>query len=105
MYTPVEGMGRLAVELAKGRWGDETLFRNVRMRELIKTLGDAGASQPARSGESVSAAVVVLSCPCSSEPQNCRNFSGLIYFRHQNLCLIIIGVVIYPLRGTFVLID
>ncbi|EMD34758.1 hypothetical protein CERSUDRAFT_125315 [Gelatoporia subvermispora B] len=35
-YTPVEDLGRFAVEAAKGRWSDETLFRNARMRELLK---------------------------------------------------------------------
>ena len=42
MYTPVEQMGRFAVELAKGRWGDETLFRNKRMRELFPSMDAAG---------------------------------------------------------------
>lgn len=42
MYTPVEQMGQFAVELAKGRWGDETLFNNKRMRQLFPTLDTTG---------------------------------------------------------------
>ncbi|KAF7972143.1 hypothetical protein HWV62_18882 [Athelia sp. TMB] len=38
LYTPVDQMGKFAVELAKGRWGEETLFDNKRMRELYKTM-------------------------------------------------------------------
>jgi len=34
-YTPVEAIGKLTVEIAKGRWSDEQLFRNVRLRELM----------------------------------------------------------------------
>lgn len=36
MYMPVEDLGLFAVEAAKGRWSDEKLFPNSRMRELIK---------------------------------------------------------------------
>jgi len=36
--TPVEELALFAVELAKGRWSDEELFLNVRLRELVKTL-------------------------------------------------------------------
>ncbi|KAF7985984.1 hypothetical protein HWV62_41290 [Athelia sp. TMB] len=42
LYTPVEQMGQFAVELAKGRWGDETLFNNKRMRQLFPTLDTTG---------------------------------------------------------------
>ena len=34
-YTPVEAIGQLTVEIAKGRWSEEQLFRNVRLRELM----------------------------------------------------------------------
>jgi hypothetical protein len=34
-YTPVEAIGKLTVEMAKGRWSEEQLFRNVRLRELM----------------------------------------------------------------------
>jgi hypothetical protein len=36
MYTPIEDLGFFAVEAAKGRWSDEKLFSNSKMRELIK---------------------------------------------------------------------
>ncbi|KAH9887271.1 hypothetical protein C8Q73DRAFT_713402 [Cubamyces lactineus] len=36
VYTPIEDLGRFAVELAKGRWPDQELFRNADMRRLIK---------------------------------------------------------------------
>ncbi|KAG2044349.1 hypothetical protein BDR03DRAFT_938970 [Suillus americanus] len=36
MYTPIEDLGLFAVEAAKGRWSDEKLFSNSKMRELIK---------------------------------------------------------------------
>jgi hypothetical protein len=35
-YTSVEALGRTAVELAKGRWSDETLIRASRIHELMK---------------------------------------------------------------------
>lgn len=36
MYTPIEDLGFFAVEVAKGRWSDEKLFPNSKMRELTK---------------------------------------------------------------------
>ncbi|KIK49518.1 hypothetical protein CY34DRAFT_796946 [Suillus luteus UH-Slu-Lm8-n1] len=36
MYTPIEDLGLFAVEAAKGRWSNENLFPNSKMRELIK---------------------------------------------------------------------
>ncbi|KAG2076969.1 hypothetical protein BDR04DRAFT_1089254 [Suillus decipiens] len=42
VYIPIEDLGLFAVEAAKGRWSDEKLFPNSKMRELIKasrTLG------------------------------------------------------------------
>jgi hypothetical protein len=33
--TPVEGLGRVTVEIAKGKWDEERLFRNARLRELM----------------------------------------------------------------------
>ncbi|KAM5541735.1 hypothetical protein V8D89_004464 [Ganoderma adspersum] len=41
-YTPLADMGRFAVELAKGRWPDQVMFRNAEMRKLIKTLPPLG---------------------------------------------------------------
>lgn len=38
MYTPIEDLGLFAVEAGKGRWSDEKLFPNSKMRELIKAL-------------------------------------------------------------------
>jgi len=37
-YTSVEGLGRIAVELAKGRWGDERLIKASKMHELLKEI-------------------------------------------------------------------
>jgi len=34
-YTSVEGLGRVAVALAKGEWGDERLIRASRMNEMM----------------------------------------------------------------------
>ncbi|KAH7930913.1 hypothetical protein BV22DRAFT_1077465 [Leucogyrophana mollusca] len=45
MYTPIEGMGLFAVEVAKGRWHEENLFRNTRMVELVKSMEKAGAER------------------------------------------------------------
>ncbi len=42
-YTPVGDMGRFTVELAKGRWPDQVMFRNAEMRNLIKSLSSTGA--------------------------------------------------------------
>ena len=42
MYTPVEAIGQLTVDIAKGRWPEEQLFSNVRLRELVVD-GTAGA--------------------------------------------------------------
>ncbi|KAH9926775.1 uncharacterized protein B0H18DRAFT_1005511 [Fomitopsis serialis] len=38
IYTPTEDLGKFAIELAKGRWPEKVLFRNVEMRELVKEL-------------------------------------------------------------------
>lgn len=37
-YTPVEELGRAAIELAKNRWLEKGLFTNAEMRELMGTL-------------------------------------------------------------------
>ena len=37
-YSPVEDLGRFAVEVAKGRWPQQTLFRNADMRQLMKSV-------------------------------------------------------------------
>ncbi|KAI0371356.1 hypothetical protein BV20DRAFT_965552 [Pilatotrama ljubarskyi] len=37
-YTPIEDLGRFAVEVAKGRWPDQGLFRNADMRRLVKQI-------------------------------------------------------------------
>jgi len=37
-YTGVEELGRIAVEFAKGRWGDERLIRASRIHELMKEI-------------------------------------------------------------------
>lgn len=43
-FTPVEEMGRFAVELAKGRWGEQDqTFSNERMREIFKSMEGLGA--------------------------------------------------------------
>jgi len=38
LTVSTEELGRFAVELAKGRWPDQELFRNGQMRELVKQL-------------------------------------------------------------------
>ncbi|KAG1754962.1 uncharacterized protein EDB91DRAFT_262829 [Suillus paluster] len=38
MYTPIEDLGLFAIEAAKGRWSDENLFPNSKIREYIKAL-------------------------------------------------------------------
>ncbi|RPD56900.1 hypothetical protein L226DRAFT_615315 [Lentinus tigrinus ALCF2SS1-7] len=38
LYAPVEDLGRFAVEVAKGRWPQQILFRNADMRELMKSV-------------------------------------------------------------------
>ncbi|KAF8901284.1 hypothetical protein CPB85DRAFT_1227894 [Mucidula mucida] len=38
LYSPIQDLGKFSVELAKGRWKEETTFPNVRMRELMKQL-------------------------------------------------------------------
>ena len=50
IYTPVEAIGQLTVEIAKGRWSEEQLFRNVRLRELMvdATAGSIALSSPAQ---------------------------------------------------------
>ena len=42
-YTPLEDLGRFCVELAKGRWPGQVMYRNAEMRKLIKTLSPLGA--------------------------------------------------------------
>lgn len=42
-YTPLEDLGRFSVELAKGRWPNQVMFRNAEMRKLVKTLPPLGA--------------------------------------------------------------
>ncbi|TFK88549.1 hypothetical protein K466DRAFT_585456 [Polyporus arcularius HHB13444] len=37
-YSPIEDLGRFVVEVAKGRWPQQTLFRNADMRELVKSV-------------------------------------------------------------------
>lgn len=36
LVIPVQQLGQFAVDVAKGVYGDEELFRNARMLELIK---------------------------------------------------------------------
>ncbi|KAI0945578.1 hypothetical protein AcW1_001769 [Taiwanofungus camphoratus] len=38
LVSPIDDLARFAVELAKGRWPDQVLFRNSEMRGLIKQL-------------------------------------------------------------------
>ncbi|TFK88543.1 hypothetical protein K466DRAFT_564693 [Polyporus arcularius HHB13444] len=38
LYSPIEDLGRFAVEVAKGRWPQQTFFRNADMRELMKSV-------------------------------------------------------------------
>lgn len=45
MYTPIEDLGLFAVEAAKGRWSDDKLFPNSKMRELIKASRTLGNQQ------------------------------------------------------------
>ena len=47
-YSPVEDLGRFAVEVAKGRWPQQTLFRNADMRELIKSVTPSAEAQAKR---------------------------------------------------------
>lgn len=35
-YSPIEDFGRFAVEVVKGRWPEQELFRNTDMRKLVK---------------------------------------------------------------------
>lgn len=37
-YSPVGDLGRFSVELAKGRWPDQVMFRNAEMRKLVKSM-------------------------------------------------------------------
>jgi len=37
-YTSVEGMGKVAIALAMGRWSDERLIRASRMNEMLKEI-------------------------------------------------------------------
>ena len=37
-YTPIDDFGKFAMELVKGRWPQQELFRNAEMRKLMKTL-------------------------------------------------------------------
>ncbi|KAI0634767.1 hypothetical protein C8Q77DRAFT_1103991 [Trametes polyzona] len=37
-YTPVEDLGRFVVEVAKGRWPSQALFRNTELRRLVNEL-------------------------------------------------------------------
>jgi len=37
-YTSVEGMGKVAIALAMGRWSDERLIRASRMNEMMKEI-------------------------------------------------------------------
>ncbi|KIJ66212.1 hypothetical protein HYDPIDRAFT_109198 [Hydnomerulius pinastri MD-312] len=37
-YTPIDQLGRFAVELAKGRWGEEIIFKTPKMQELLRGL-------------------------------------------------------------------
>ena len=48
LYTPVEDLGRFVVEVAKGRWPQQTLFRNADMRELIKSVTPSAEAQAKR---------------------------------------------------------
>lgn len=38
LFTPVEELGAVAVEIAKGRWPTVDLFRNTMIRDLAKEL-------------------------------------------------------------------
>jgi hypothetical protein len=37
-YTSVEGLGKVALALAMGRWSDERLVRASRMNEMMKEI-------------------------------------------------------------------
>ncbi|KZT70444.1 hypothetical protein DAEQUDRAFT_725356 [Daedalea quercina L-15889] len=39
IYTPIEELGKFAVELAKGHWPEKDTFRNVEMRKLMGEVG------------------------------------------------------------------
>ena len=38
--TPIEELSTVALEIAKGRWPEIELFRNKKIRELAKELGE-----------------------------------------------------------------
>ncbi|GBE89118.1 hypothetical protein SCP_1501210 [Sparassis crispa] len=38
LLTPIDDLARFTIEVAKGRWPDEDLFVNKRMRELVKDI-------------------------------------------------------------------
>ncbi|PIL27783.1 hypothetical protein GSI_10936 [Ganoderma sinense ZZ0214-1] len=42
-YTPLGDLGRFSVELAKGHWPSQVMYRNAEMRKLVKTLPPLGA--------------------------------------------------------------
>lgn len=50
LYTPIEELGRAAIELAKNRWLEKDLFTNAEMRELMSALPALGET-PAPAGE------------------------------------------------------
>lgn len=37
LVIPIQQLGRFAVDVAKGVYGDDTLYRNAKMLELIKS--------------------------------------------------------------------
>ena len=38
LYTPIEDFGPFTMEILKGRWSQQELFRNADMRALMKQL-------------------------------------------------------------------
>ena len=43
-YTPINEFGPFTLEILKGRWPQQELFRNAEMRKLMKTPAPAAAS-------------------------------------------------------------
>ena len=42
-YTPINDLARFAIELAKGRWPNQVMYRNAEMRKLVKELPTVSA--------------------------------------------------------------
>ena len=43
--TPIEYLGRFSVEVAKGRWPNQQMFRNTELKNLMKKLTEEESRQ------------------------------------------------------------